>query len=62
MQIQEDNSENQSSMPFPEKKPQSSFKEILKPVKCDTKSAGAVKANLSHQVSSPHRSQVVSLY
>eukprot|EP00105_Crassostrea_gigas_P024846 XP_011445238.1 PREDICTED: putative pyridoxal-dependent decarboxylase domain-containing protein 2 isoform X3 [Crassostrea gigas] len=54
MQIQEDDAPPPSS-PSPSH-PVNTYKEVLKPVKSQTKSAGAVKANLTEQFNSPSSS------
>lgn len=58
MQIQEDEAPPPAS-PSPNQ-PMNSYKDALKPVKIQTKSAGDVKANLTQQFNSPS-SQVVLL-
>lgn len=57
MQIQEDDAPPPSS-PSPSL-PVNTYKEVLKPVKSQTKSAGAVKANLTEQFNSPSSSTQV---
>lgn len=51
MQIQEDDAPPPSSPSSSH--PVNTYKEVLKPVKSQTKSAGAVKANLTEQFNSP---------